>query len=671
MKRRPRCSAIALASLAAALFAATSTARAQDGGPVIIGTRRQTQPFTLNIVRAAAEVEYTLNQSNVTPAGSIANRFSENRIEETFTLAAVGSIIHPNFVDLKLEGTFGLQQIWDDNNGQKEFQNGILGEYDVSATILRKEIAPLTLYSRRTQEYISRQFGPTVESILMTTGAIWDIRSQKIPTRFEAYRLDETQTANDQTADFDLSQNTFTWHSDTRPTPAHTINWDYAFNNVHESSGLGNGSNFNSHDASLSHVWQFGKALQNDLTSSFSYFNQSGTFDIDRVLFNEVLRFRHSESFETRYQYTLNKNQYNISDEFINRLEAGFLHRLYKSLVTTGRTGVQWIDRTPDGDTFEYYGDLNFDYTKKVPRGTFNALLTLAGDVQNNDASSGAVQIANRPETFLDPQPIIIPGNAIVPASVLVTDPSGLIVFTQGTDYLLTTFPDRVQLNRIIGSRLADGQSILVSYQLLPQAQNTTVTGDVSFGVRYTLDEGIFKGLSVYARYATQAQNIDSPVPSTLLENSYSDYLIGAEYHIGALTLGAEQQWHDSTIYPFDASRLWARYTKRLTFDTTFNVNSAYTIIQYPEGDNRVDLFTTSVQIDQRFSRRLYASLTLLYRYEDDRFQGVVRGLEEHLEVRWTYRQTSAYVNLRNSNLDGDTQDSNFQFVQVGVRREF
>jgi hypothetical protein len=61
----------------------------------------------------------------------------------------------------------------------------------------------------------------------------------------------------------------------------------------------------------------------------------------------------------------------------------------------------------------------------------------------------------------------------------------------------------------------------------------------------------------------------------------------------------------------------------------------------------------------------------LLYRDEDDSVLGRTRGLEETVELRWEHRQTKLFVLFRNANYRTDTQDRDFQFLQVGIRRDF
>jgi hypothetical protein len=61
----------------------------------------------------------------------------------------------------------------------------------------------------------------------------------------------------------------------------------------------------------------------------------------------------------------------------------------------------------------------------------------------------------------------------------------------------------------------------------------------------------------------------------------------------------------------------------------------------------------------------------VLYQDEQDDLRGSTRGLEEQVELNWQRRQTTVYVLFRNSDLSTDFQDTSFQIVRVGIRREF
>ena len=441
--------------------------------------------------------------------------------------------------------------------------------------------------------------------------------------------------------------------------------------------GLGgaNEATFDTHDAALVHMWDFGDKQQNNLMSSVNYFNQSGTFSIERLRWDERLRMKHTSDFETRLLTSLDQQTTGEAGESFEqkqyRVEGGFTHRLYKSLITDGYVGAQFIDRSDGSTSNEYFGHLSFAYTKKVPYGTLAANLGGGYDNTDNTAQSAVIHVINQARAFDDALPIVISAPNILPNSIVITDPSGLILFHPGRDYTLRTAPGVVDIFRVVGGRIPDGSTVLIDYDLAPQAANTITTANFNTGAHYTIEEGILKGLSPYIRYTKQDQTISSEGTTTFIPDSFTDVLVGSEYKRFGLTLGAEWEMHDSTLQPYDAMRLWAIYERRVGKDTTLTGHTAYTIIDYTEPTNHVTLLTVSGTAAQRFRRELNGSVTVLYRDETDDISGKTTGWEEQAQVRWTHRQTSVYVNFRNSSLDTDAQSTTFQFLEVGLRREF
>ena len=663
----------AAAALAVAMTSAFASPADAQLGPTVFTQKQQHDWLTLQPTRAELELKYRGQRDTNDPNGGAGSKttFSEDRFEETFTLQGTGSIYHPNLVYLDMTGTFGLFQSEVDNTGQTENDAGTLYEWDLNATLLRKEDVVPTLYSRRTRQLVNRTFGPTFDETITQTGVVLDIRNKTVPTRIEAYHMDQDQSALDeQTGDFHLSQDTVVWHSEYRPDKQQVLTWDYTYNNVNQSTGNVD-THFDTHDATLAHSIDFGPKDKNNLSSSVHYFNQSGDFAVKQFRWDELLRLRHTDNFETHYQYTFDDQSFSNVDQTTQRATAGFTHKLYQSLVTNLTLGVEDQQRSDGADSFQYFGDLEFDYQKKVPLGRFTASLALGYSHEDNSARKQVTQIIDDPRTFNDAQPIIIVGPGVQPTSVVVTDPSGLLIFLPGVDYTVTPIPTGVQLDRVVGGRINPGDTVLIDYTLAPQPENTVTTSYFSIGGRYDIDRGPLKGVGVYARYTRQNQDIQSDNPLAFVPNSFTDILVGGDYKFWLMQVGAEREWHDSTVVPFNATRYFARLTSPMGASTSLTLNTAYDIIDYTDENNHVELWTVSAQIQHRFTRNLHGFATILWHDEQNDLRGDTKGLEEQIEIQWRHRQTYIYGIFRNADLNSSFQDNHFQFFEVGVKREF
>lgn len=633
--------------------------------PIVIGERPQYQTVYLEPPTGALRMlgVFSRDTSNQTP-----RNFEEAYFQETLTLRTVGYVMHPNFLDLDLSGTFGADQSFFSADGTSGETSGTVGAWDMRATLLRDGNLPLTLFSQREQQWINREFGPTLRNTSTNTGASLEIRTGPIPGRIDVGHSTQQQTAPDGAEDLELTRDYFSWFASARIDDVQNLNWSYVYNAIDQNSSfLGS---YETHTATVGYDRRFGDRRQHQWTSSLYYFTQSGDFELQTLRLNQLVRMRHSEDFDTRYQYIFDHNTFADSERSRHRATAGFTHRLYESLVTNGLAGMQYVSSTDGDNSLELNGDLGFDYTKRVPLGQLSAGLNVGYSVQQNEARSGIVQIVDDVESFPPEDRIIIIGHSIVPGSVFITDPSG-IVLTPDVDYTLTTTDNFIQIDRVVGGLIPAGGTILVDYRLAPEAASTITTGRIGTRLRYDIHEGPLKGLGFFGGIRLQEQDIDMDAPDGLTPNSFTDLHYGVDYRWQGLTLSIEQQHHDSTILPFDATRAAARYQYRLGGDTTFGANAAWTSIHYPDDRNRVDLMTFSANVRHNFTPQLSGSAAVLWRDQTDNLHGDTHGFEQQAELRWRHRQVDVFARLRNSMFDTSEEERTFQRLEIGIQREF
>jgi hypothetical protein len=672
MPRRRHGLALSCLRTAAVLLAlgAAQCVCAQEA-PLVVGQIPETHSLSLLPPRAVLELLYRRQDDSTENQRDGDTPYQETRFEETLQLATTGSIYHPNLVDLSLAGTLGFTQTWIDDDSATDSESGILHEWDVSTAFLRKEPVGLTLYSRQRRGLLDREFGPSVDTTTTTAGAIVDIRSEWLPSRLEVSHVVEDQEAVSDTPGYTYAQDAVTWHSECRPTDRQEVTWDYSRIWKQESPGEAPEVTFDTQDLTLLHTYRFGAGDDYRLDSTLRDFRQTGEWDRRQRRWDQNLFLRHSEAFSTRYRYALEQNSFGGIDETQRSAETGFTHRLHESLTTNATLGVKDLQRDDGGDSLETYGSLSPEYRKRVPFGQLTVSLSAGLDRQENETRAGVTQVTNSQATFTDDGPIILVGSQIIPASVVVTDSADRVTYTPVLDYTLTAVGDHIELKRVVGGRIANGQRVHIDYQLAPAPANTTTTRTESAGVRYDLQRGLLKGLAAYARYGTQDQDIDTDGILALTPNSYDDTTFGSEYRVWRLTFGLEHRDHDSLIAPFSSDRGSVRYAQRLDTATTLNLNGVYTVTDYPDSGNQVDLLTLGTSVQHQFSERLNASAAVLWRDEDDDLEGPTQGFEQDVQLRWSLRQTSVHLLFRNATLDTGTDSRAYQLVRVGLRREF
>jgi hypothetical protein len=399
-----------------------------DEGPIIIGQRRQYERFHLDPPEVWLDLT-SIYQRDRTKSGGTTSTSDQFVLEQVLELSTRGYVLSPNFLDLSLALSGGLNETWinvSDAAGSASDSNvGTVYEWDLQGIFQPNGESPLTLYSRREQGWVFREFGPALQTVTTDTGAALELRSRRLPTRFAVSHLESEQSGFEDVDDFSYIRDAFSWNTTYLPTENQTVTWDYNFARV-DQSGV-TSQQYETHDARLSHELVFGQRRRHSLTSTLNYYNQSGDADLERLRFDERLRLRHTDNFRTRYDYTYDRTNVGGSDRDRHRASAGFTHQLYDSLITTGDIGVQRSE-AGDATALETFANIDFSDRKQVPLGLLSANLGLAWSRQDSEAQTEPIPVIDQPALFGDAQPIVITGGNVDPNSVIITDPSGLLI---------------------------------------------------------------------------------------------------------------------------------------------------------------------------------------------------------------------------------------------------
>jgi hypothetical protein len=655
-------------------------------GPIVIGAKPQKFRF-LDLERPELTLSLLMQYSdNTQKSPGSNNATTQTTFQEEVGLKTAGYLISPNFFDMKLAGDFGLSESQANTNtsgiGDNGQSNGTIYDYDVSGTLRRQSSFPITAYARRTQDLTNQTFGQTLRDTTNTYGVDAVYESRILPTTFRVQHMDQQQTGLTSITEtplggaFSLSQDTFNWHTDWRPSARQSLAWDYRVTQADQTNDepvalQPNATiSYNTEEASLIHTFQFGKSQRTNLTSNLDYFDQTGSFAQERLTLDERLQFQHTNSFETYYDYRYNDSTFGDVTQTEQSIKGGFTHRIFQSLVTTGDVGANFLTFGNDGSTTdEQYADLNIDYTKNVPLGKLSLNGSTSVFRQQNDTRSAPVQVVDQSYTFNNYQPITIIRPFLDPNSIRITSANGLFTYTRNQHYTVQNVPGGVQIQPIPGQFSDPVTPVLINYTLLPEPANNQNTNSFGFGGRYEFTEGVFKGLGSYARYLIVDQTISSDQESSFIPDNIRDFTFGADYRIWKFIFSAERQDHESTVSPFVSTRFSGQFQHAAGSDTMLSLNTQYQMIEYPTTSSTV--LTVGGSLNHRFSRNLYGILTASWLSEKDSEIGTTTGTDIELQLNWKVRQTEVYGDIRRSTLNTIDNDTSFLFFEVGIKRTF
>ncbi len=647
---------------------------ADDGGPVIVGVPRDTwETFRFDRLQLSLDFYLRYRHDELSSRGVPDRTNEELLIRPTLGLSTRFFLGHENLVDVRADANVGYQ--WEfidsESTGVDGTEETFVNFFDVEGLVFGAGPAPVTVYARRNETQLERAFAGSVDNRLFEYGASVRLFQGVAPTTLRYFHREQEFEDTLGTVDDRIVQDTFqlqtTWNSGLR----HRLVADYAFDMIDENRTRGLSDRFDRHDATVTHDFRFGTNNQHLLRSIGRFLDESGDRDQTIARLQEILTLQHSDTLESRYQATVEDRSIQGQERFFARGSAQVTHRLWDSLVTTATLGGSHTSLEDDDFTSDQiFGAVEWNYTKAVPYGRFDASLSLGFDYQNDSELGSPVRILDRPGVFNDPQPIILTQRNIIENSIVVTDTANLRVFEESRDYSVRGFQDRVELRRIVGGQIADGQAVLIDFTIGPQPAVETTSLLAAIALRYSIQEGPLRGLSVYGDFRDTNQDVQSDDPF-VRPSDVRIYRAGSEYRRGPFTLGGEYELREATVSPFESIRLWARYDQRLGLRSILSIHASHEEFEFTDIDSTTELDRVLGEWRQGFDGGLDIRLRLLYRNERDDIAGDSQGFEQAFELNWVKAQTRIFLSVENSILESDNEDSLSQVVAFGFTRRF
>ncbi len=577
--------------------------------------------------------------------------------EERVRLNTEGDVYHPDFLFYTAAVGIGLAQQKIDSDDESGRTSETLDEYNLFAQLLRGKVYPTTLNASKSEELIARQFLGALRTERENRGVTFSLRPEDWPMTFQ---YTESEIGQDGLSSlvrdfFERDDERFRYSVAHDFTRRSHLSFDFDRTEVMQRS-VGATITTDTDRYNMLHNLLFGADDQHRLDSFFNYTDQSGSFDFENLRFEERLRLQHTESLLTNYELRFTDSDRNTVRNKELRGQGGFEHRLYESLVTTGNIFVSTTDLDAQGDLYQEGGQLSFNYRKKNLWGTLYG--TYSVSLNESDQSGGAgTGIANdESHIFTDPLPVTLNRVNIDTSTIVVTDSTGLDIYTEGDDYTVTEINGRVQLNvttiGIAPPNVTDGQELLVDYNFFIEPKRKEDTASQAFTIR----ERFGNGMSVYYAHRRQDEDVSSTI-TEITPDEFTINTVGADYLNKGLFLQAEYSDEESTQIPSTSTKLQGRYSWSLSPATTASLRAMNHWLDFGEPDKRdVVLFKTGGELYSRLTERCGVSARADYRNEDDTRFGITRGFQISSQLQYTFRQmsisTGVEVNLLNRRRD-------------------
>ena len=648
---------------------------AVDEGPVVVGERTdELKGFDLDRFSISLDLfsRYLGTQQRSPTAGDRDD--TELLLRESLSVSSRFFLGHKNLTDVTADFSIGLEDNFIDSETRgltNEHETGLFNQFDVNALILGEGPAPVRLFARRNESLLDRAFVGSIDSRTTEFGGSVSAFRDTVPTTLTyTHRIIEQEDQLGVTDD-ELIQDTLQLQSLWNIEQNQRLTLNYTLDVVDETRARSGGTSFTRHDAILVHNYTFGGDKRHDLRSQLQVLDQSGDFAQQRLRLFETLMLRHTPTLETRYDLTA-ESQTNGGQEqqFLSGLFT-LRHELFESLITTFFAGGNYTALTDDDFTSsQLLTGLNFEYTKQVPLGRLDLSLSLNFNHQEDSERGQVISFLDRSLSFPQAGPLLLSGRNIIPGSIVITNTAGNRLFREGLDYRLTSFPDRIELRRVIGGAIRNGDTVLIDYDLGPEPAATIETLGASLAGRYTITEGFAAGLSPYVLFRDVSQDVSPEDPSRIAFDVRTVQL-GVDYLVGPFTFNAEYEDQERAIASFDALRASARYQRTLGLNSYVRADLSHETINFRDTSSTIDFERALAEWGYAFQNGMQFALRGLYRNERDSLAGDTQGFEQSLEFNWRVRQTTIGVSLRNSMLEGDNVSTDSQTAVFSFRRTF
>jgi len=648
--------------------------QASDGGPIVVGTPRESwQGFKFSRWDAALDFRLQYQDDKINDKGQASRHDRELRYRELVDLSGDAFIGHRNLIDLTGSVQLGLEDIDTEStlDGVSGHERDFVNTYDLSALILGTSLLPTTVYARREQSLLDRPFAGTIEETLMEEGGGVTVNSLKFPTTARFFHREQNIKGDFGRIDTNIVQDSASLNTAWVINTRQRLDFGYTFDKIDETQP-GFSDSYDRHDGNAVHVWSFGDENRpHELRSSLRFYSQSGLQEQDHVRWDEQLTLRHTERLESRYNVSADELDVQGETQRQARAEASVRYRLFESLSATASAGAQRVE-SPGGFTSDdVFVSGQVSYTKRVPLGRFDASVGGSFDAQTNSERGSTTRVLNETYTFTDPFPIILARRNIVASSVIITPVAGFPVFREGIDYTLRVFPDHAEVRAIVGGGFVSGQQVRISYDLGPEPGSDIDTATGAFSLRYTITEGWLRGAAAYGTFRTTQYTVSAEDPSQFRLDNTNDLLLGLEYRLSDLTLRYEYNLHDSTFDPYDLHRLQVEYVHPLGPGSSVSLNGTHETINYSERGEDVAFDRATLKYLSKLDRYFDLTVQLELRREDSSESGTSQALEETIRLSYKRAQTTIYASFRNSTLDGPESNQTSQFLEFGFRRTF
>ena len=308
--------------------------------------------------------------------------------------------------------------------------------------------------------------------------------------------------------------------------------------------------------------------------------------------------------------------------------------------------------------------------TQDSPVGRFNIAASVEQQRTDQVSDVSSIEVLDEALVLNGTTPVDLANDFVDAASVVVKNATLTQVFVEGLDYRLVIIGATTSVQRLVGSNIADGETVLVDYrfQTSGTAKFDSLTANVSVNLAF------LKAFNAFARLNTRETDIREGAFTTPI-NDADVFEVGLSANYPALrglTIGGELRHTDQRedISPFVRDSADIFVTTSLRGRLRLRVSGGVLKVDYDRSDEDVDQSFVRLGIAGRVWRRLQFSVDSAYL--KDTGGSLARDQYQHrVTVQWAYRQVRFDVRAMLSDESLGTTERTSSQISAQLTRVF
>lgn len=551
------------------------------------------------------------------------------------------------------------------------------GEFD--ANLLEIKPYATTLNYSRSQQEIQYDFFNSATVNSQNWGAASGYRNGPVPVQvsYEQSQVDSLEAGQD--SDSDQTTVNLDAKNERHMDDLTTLTYQYGeFDRETDVSGLSYSDSSSYHHLTIVDTEQYTKSA---LRSSFLFDdinggNSSSSSDLNALIDYNI---QHTPNLSSDYNYAFSRDAGSGFDTCQNTATASLHHQLYQSLTSSLEVQGSTLNSSASGSTLDLYSAQITDsenYTKNLSRWTQLSITESPSYTVNDQVANGSQTVVpNEQHTITSSGGVSFFLNQPQDLTIIsVTDSTGTIIYTQGTDWnpVMTTNPWQIQIVPVgSGGHITAGETIYVTYtvQSNPTGTYTVFANQSEIKLSFWNNRA-----DVYALYNLTANQASS---SEFVLQNENEFQAGADLTVGRLTAGGSYTDDHSSFYNTISYSLTENYTLIATgnFRAGLNFSQSWSTYSFNNG-----VSGTQNQNSTFYNFMATAEWHPTYYLSWNAEAGVQRTLGSELNddlfaarayLNWHVGELEVHVGYEHDNQNYTTEIMNRDYAFIRIRRNF